>query len=97
MNWNSWKSIRSCFLNAVLFVVGVGTNFKTPERRLIWSVVILEFERFFMYFLFASVFLAIIALCVFLSLSVCFLIFNLRFSTVTPRCLLVIHSDNRHT
>ena len=90
MNWNrtllanSSKSIRSCFLNAVSFLVGVGTNSQPRERRLIWSVVISELERFFMYFLFVSVFLAIISLCVFLFLSVCFLFFNLRFSTVTP-------------
>ena len=41
----SLKSVNSCFLNAVSFVIGVGTNFNPRERRLNS-----KFERFFCIF-----------------------------------------------
>lgn len=68
MNWSrillakSWKSFSNCLPNATSFVIGVGTNFNPRERRLTWSVVISEFEKFFMYFILDSAFLAVKAL-----------------------------------
>ena len=87
----SLKSFSICFLNAVSFVIGVGTNFNPRERRLTWSSVISEFVKFFMYFLLDSIFLAVISLCVFFHLSLCFVFLNLRFSIFSPLCSLVSH------
>ena len=85
-NFQSAEARSGCFLNAVSFVVGVGTNFNPRESRFIWSFVSSRLERFIMYFLLDSVFIALI-FAGFLSSFCVFFVF--KFALSNPVVLLI--------